>query len=149
MKIWVVGLIAGLSWFGVAASAGAVGSFDVSKESNQSGDYGIQLKCRDSSSEQGSRAMEAYLAELRVKKGLWSMVEGKTPGVMTYRLTTAGGDTSTLDLLNRPEYWVMEEKLRLTGGRVVSTVTEKEIVLSMMQRGRLQERIEAEVLKKG
>lgn len=98
---------------------------------------GIQLQCGTTPLEIGKRGMNAYLVEMRLAPNLWAGREDAPNGTLTYTLTTPPEDTNTLDFLNRPEYWVTEKLQKLPGRSPVQTVSPKEILLALLQHGRL------------
>ena len=64
-------------------------------------------------------------------------------GVLTLALTTPPEDTRTLDFFTRPEFSLATEPVRLPAAkgklRVVATVSRKEILLTLLQHGRVTE----------
>ncbi|WP_137895936.1 hypothetical protein [Ramlibacter sp. 2FC] len=84
--------------------------------------------------------MAAYLRGLGVDKNLVVRTE-PADGMLVYTLATPEADTDTLSLKDRKAYRIKDARLRLpaAGGRtrVVSTVSEKEILLALLQHGRL------------
>jgi len=62
-------------------------------------------------------------------------------GELTLALTTPLDDTSTLDFYMRPEFSISTERVRLPAAkgkiRVVNTVSRKEIMLALLQHGRM------------
>lgn len=87
--------------------------------------------------------MDAYLASLGIAPGLVVKKSDRSGGTLVYTLSTPQGDFDTLSLKDRPELKIRDEVVRLPGqhgrARKVQTVSRKEIVLALMQRGRLTE----------
>lgn len=84
--------------------------------------------------------MGVYLQEQRIATHLvrWTMTKHSA----TVTLATPETDTDTLTLTHRPAYWVMDELKELPGPkpgqtREVATVSEKEVLLALMQHGRV------------
>lgn len=84
-----------------------------------------------------------YLRELGISADQILLSIDAEAGVMTLALNTPLDDTRTLDFSIRPPFGIKPEKVRLPTGkrstRVVSTVSRKEIVLALLQHGRLTE----------
>ena len=84
--------------------------------------------------------MAAYLRELGVDEHL-VVKTAPDDGRLIYTLATPEADTDTLSLKDRKEYRIKDELVRLPakGGktRTVRTVSRKEILLALLQHGRL------------
>jgi hypothetical protein len=87
--------------------------------------------------------MDAYLSSLNIPPGLVVKTSDRSAGILVYSLDTPEGDFDTLDLKDRPGLDIRDETVQLPGPRGetrnVRTVSRKEIVLALMQRGRLTE----------
>lgn len=85
--------------------------------------------------------MGLLLEELHIRRSHVALVDEASAGRLLYTLTTNPDDTDTLSFARRPEFWVGDEpvKMPVRGGRTeeVSTVSLKEILLSLLQHGRL------------
>lgn len=89
------------------------------------------------------RDMARYLRELDIDRDQVIMTE-QADGTLIYTLATAENDTDTLSFYQREQYRIKDDTLRLPvkGGksnksRIVSTVSKKEILLALLQHGRL------------
>ncbi|WP_200383337.1 hypothetical protein [Rhodocyclus tenuis] len=103
---------------------------------------GIRFQCAPSLLAQAAQEMDAFLAELAIPADLLSKSSSASGTQLSYRLRTPEHDTSTLDLVDRPEYALAREAISLPavrGMRVVHTVSRKEILLTLLQHGRLTE----------
>ena len=101
---------------------------------------GVMFSCAPEQIARLKRDMAAYLRELGVDKRLVVKTE-PADGTLVYVLATPEADTDTLGLKDRKEYRIKDELVRLParGGRarVVRTVSRKEILLALLQHGRL------------
>lgn len=103
---------------------------------------GLRFSCSPPQLAQVEADMAAYLAELGIAPQ--AVVKHGTPAreQLTYTLNTPAEETSTLDLASRPEYGIAAEELELPvakGTRRVRTVARAEILLALLQHGRLTE----------
>jgi len=110
------------------------------------GDEGVRFSCQRGDLPQIKLAMSAYLRSLEITDELVVLTERPAEGVLVYTLATPADDTSTLDFGDRPAMNLSPERLVLVPGSVgdspsptVSTVSRKEILLALMQHGRLTE----------
>lgn len=87
--------------------------------------------------------LPAYLASLDIPAGQVVLTADRGAGTITLALATPPEDTGTLDFHRRPEYALTAERVLLPTGRgpprAVATVSRKEIVLALLQRGRIGE----------
>lgn len=87
--------------------------------------------------------VHAYLYVLKIPTAQVVQTVDAESGVLTLTLTTAVEDTRTLDFFTRPEYTLATEPVRLpaAGGkfRIIDTVSRKEIMLALLQHGRVTE----------
>ena len=85
----------------------------------------------------------AYLRALKIPDGQFVQTVDLRSGVLALVLTTPPQDTRTLDFFARPEFALGTERVRLPTAagkpRVVATVSRKEIVLALLQHGRVTE----------
>lgn len=104
---------------------------------------GIVFDCPAGRQPQIEREMLGFLAELRIGPALYSVDRQADSGRLRFTLNTPPDDTSTLDFKERPEFEIPEQIVRMPSGpgkdREVATVSPKEIVLALMQHGRLTE----------
>lgn len=105
--------------------------------------WGLQFDCPHTQHAALAAAMGSYLTELGIAPALYGVRRSTQGGVLGYFLTTPPGDTTTLDFHQRPEYAIPPPGNRMVTAagqpRNVPTVSDKEIVLALMQRGRLTE----------
>ena len=102
---------------------------------------GIQFDCGVTHRAVLQVGMSRYLDDLGIPAALYQVDVNETTGALTWSLTTPPDDHNTLDLHRRPGFDVGEEWVTLPRlGRAaerVRTVSRKEIVLALMQHGRL------------
>lgn len=105
--------------------------------------YGLQFTCPATQHQALAADIGSYLAELEISPALYSVHQSDGEHALRYFLNTQAGDTSTLDLHGRPKFAIPMHINRVPTAsgefRNILTVTEKEIVLALMQRGRLTE----------
>ena len=84
--------------------------------------------------------LTTYLRALRIEAGQVRQTVDPASGHLSLALTTPLDDTRTLDFATRPEFALRPERVYLPGGegqtREVSTVSRKEIMLTLLQHGR-------------
>lgn len=104
---------------------------------------GLGFTCDPVQIDSVETAMETYLQALHIAPALVVRQIERDQGRLTYTLATPPGDTDTLGLHRRPEFRIGRETVSLPtrGGksRQVVTVSKKEILLALMQHGRLTE----------
>lgn len=103
---------------------------------------GLRFDCPPEQIETIETAMEAYLQSLDITPPLIVKEIERERGRLTYTLATPPGDTDTLSLHQRPGFRISRETVSLTRrgkSRQVVTVSKKEILLALMQHGRLTE----------
>lgn len=102
---------------------------------------GIYFACPPGRMDKIEPGMDAYLLSLGITPDLVVKTSDKPKGVLLYTLNTPANDHNTLNLKDRPELQIRDEIVLLPapggGNREVSTVSRKEIVLAMLQHGRL------------
>jgi hypothetical protein len=110
---------------------------------NDRGEDGVKFSCGPERLAEIERQMRAYFDLLGIAPALFAQSRGRDGDALVFHLTTPASDVSTLDLRFRPELDIRDELISLpaAGGklRTVLTVSEKEIVLALMQHGRLSE----------
>ncbi|WP_415062151.1 hypothetical protein [Bdellovibrio sp.] len=103
---------------------------------------GIQFSCRPEQLPTIESELAAYFGSLGITPDLYTLKKS-TAGTLVYTLNTPPTDTNTLDFSRRPEMNIKDEVIELPmknkKTRKVSTVSRKEIVLALMQHGRLSE----------
>lgn len=85
--------------------------------------------------------MAMLLEELHIRRSHVALLDEASSGRLLYTLTTPENDFDTLSFTRRPEFWVGDSAVEMPvrGGRTkaMSTVSQKEILLSLLQHGRL------------
>jgi hypothetical protein len=106
-------------------------------------DEGIRFSCQPGQIENIESGMDSYLTELGIGADLLVKKIVPASGVAVYTLNTPRADTSTLDLKSRAELHIEDETVLLPAKRgkfkPVQTVSKKEIMLALLQHGRLTE----------
>lgn len=104
---------------------------------------GIRFDCPAERLPRIAADMARYLAELEIPPELYVVARDAAAGKLRFTLATPPDDTNTLDFNDRPEFaiplhidWMPTATDEL---RNVLTVTDKEIVLALMQHGRVTE----------
>ncbi|MEN6584437.1 MAG: hypothetical protein ABFE02_00105 [Sulfuricella sp.] len=104
---------------------------------------GIRFSCRPGQLVKIESGMTRYLSSLGVADGLVVKKMDRKNGIMFYTLNTPEEDTDTLNLQERPEMQIKDEFVTLPKGhgrtKKIRTVSKKEILLALMQRGRTTE----------
>lgn len=102
---------------------------------------GIRFACDQNSIDKIETGMDQYLSSLGITPVLFFKRVDKVKGILRYTLSTPLTDTNTLNFKDRPELGIQDEVVTLPTQRgeigSISTVSKKEIVLAMMQHGRL------------
>lgn len=102
---------------------------------------GIEFHCPAPRLPQVRRDMARFLGELEIPADLYAVFQDDSGQRLRYTLTTPLADSATLDFHGRPEFAIGPHVSRLPtaggGYRQVATVSPKEIVLALMQHGRL------------
>ena len=104
-------------------------------------DEGIRFSCKAGQLAKVEAAMDAYLASLEIAPDLLVKKMQLDKGRLLYTLNTPPNDTNTLDFSKRPEFKLAEELVNLPqqdgSNKIIYTVSKKEIVLALLQHGRL------------
>ena len=107
------------------------------------GDEGVRFTCQRRQLPEVKAAMAAYLKTLAIPEDLVVLSERPAQGVLVYTLATPAHDTSTLDLANREAMGISGGQVTLPSGSAsaaqIATVSQKEILLALLQHGRLTE----------
>lgn len=115
----------------------------VAEQNNASTDDGIRFSCKPGQLETIESNMETYLASLGITSDLVVKKADRTNGVVVYTLNTPKEDSNTLDLKDRPELQIQDDIVSLPTKqgkeKKVHTVSKKEILLALLQHGRLTE----------
>ncbi len=104
---------------------------------------GLRFTCTPGQLTQLESGMAAYLNQLDIAPAHVAVQVARANGTATYTLTTPADDVTTLDFSDRPEFRLHDAviELPLENGkkRQVRTASHKEIVLALLQHGRLTE----------
>lgn len=128
-----------LAWLGPCFSANAAPVNTSGGAAPWRQSSGILFVCAPDRLARLKAGMTQYLAALGIDPALYRV--RMRPTTLRYVLDTPSEDTSTLDFHRRPELGIAPHVVRLPAGngrlREVETVSAKEIVLALMQHGRL------------
>lgn len=106
-------------------------------------DEGIRFSCDPANLSHIKAGMKTYLAFLGIAPSLVVERMDRTSGVLVFTLNTSKDDFDTLRLSDRPEFSIRDSIVHLPakngGMRKVVTVSKKEILLALLQHGRLTE----------
>ncbi|MBY0576539.1 MAG: hypothetical protein K2P67_08110 [Gallionellaceae bacterium] len=108
-----------------------------------SADEGIRFFCDPGQLENIEAKVEAYMASLNVPPDLIVKKSERANGVVVYTLNTPKDDFNTLDFRYRAEFQIKDDVVSLPVKRgkkkKLTTVSKKEILLALLQHGRLTE----------
>lgn len=101
----------------------------------------VEFNC-PSKAEILQRDLSAYFRLLKIPASQIAQLIDAQSGALTISLTTPIDDTRTLDFISRPEFSLSTEKVKLPTSikgkfRVLHTVSKKEIMLALLQHGRV------------
>lgn len=106
-------------------------------------DEGIRFSCKPEQLPTIALDMDAYLDSLGISPGLVIKKSPPQQGTLIYTLNTPENDFSTLNFSERPEFRIHDDILSLPTRqgkeKMVSVVSKKEILLALLQHGRLTE----------
>lgn len=115
----------------------------IAEQNSASTEEGIRFSCNSSRLEVIESNMETYLAELGITPDSVVKKSDRAKGVVIYTLNTPKEDTNTLDLKDRPKLQIQDDIVSLPTKygktRKVHTVSKKEILLALLQHGRMTE----------
>lgn len=104
-------------------------------------DEGIRFVCAPARLEQIGAAMPKYFAALGIAPALVVTRSDQAHGALIYTLNTPKGEFETLSFRDRPEFAIRDhvDRLPAKGGKTtkIVTVSRKEILLAMLQHGRV------------
>jgi len=104
---------------------------------------GISFSCDSSSLQRIRTGMNAYLEHLGISRSLVVTRLDAPSGQLTFTLNTAADDTDTLRLKEQARFAIRDRIVQLPGSngrlRKVRTVSQKEILLALLQHGRSTE----------
>ncbi|MFA6972846.1 MAG: hypothetical protein WC208_15800 [Gallionella sp.] len=108
-----------------------------------SADSGIRFSCEPGRLDSLESGMDAYLFSLGIPADLVVKKTERTQGVLRYSLNTPEADFNTLDFNDRPELHIRDDVVTLPDrhgrSKNIRTVSKKEILLALLQHGRLTE----------
>lgn len=106
-------------------------------------DEGIRFACKPARLRAIESGMDSYLSSLQIGPDLFTKKVDRTRGKLVYTLSTPADDFSTLDLAARAELKIRDDTVSLPAKdgkeRRIAAVSRKEIVLALLQHGRLTE----------
>ena len=115
----------------------------IAEHNNASTDEGIRFSCKPGQVENIESGMETYLTSLGVTPDLVVKKVDRTHGVLVYTLNTPIEDSNTLNLKDRAELQIVDDIVTLPTkhgkSKKIQTVSKKEILLALLQHGRLTE----------
>lgn len=130
-----------VKWLLTLSIAGAMGNTACAEPVGR--DEGIRFTCSPQQLPRMVAQMDDYLQVYGIRYDQVVRRVDPAGGTAVYTLATPDGDFNTLDLKERPEYGIRAEVVRLPGqsgeDRQVETVSKKEILLALLQHGRLTE----------
>lgn len=104
---------------------------------------GLRFTCAPRQLERMAVDMPGYLRTLGITSRFVATRRDEAAGTLTYTLTTPNDDVTTLDFFDRPEFRLADAAVRLPlkngKTRTVRTASAKEIMLALLQHGRLTE----------
>ncbi len=111
--------------------------------SQSAADEGIRFSCRPEQVQAIESGMDAYLLALGISPNLFIKEVDPQQGTLLYTLNTPENDDSTLDLADRAELKIHDDMASLPTKygkeKKIPVVSKKEIVLALLQHGRLTE----------
>lgn len=112
-------------------------------ETARDGDSGIRFACPGKKLDGIEAAMDGYLREAGIGPALVVKKRNRRASTLLYTLNSPPGDEDTLTLAQRPELAIHDQLVSLPahGGTMteILTVSQKEILLALLQHGRLSE----------
>lgn len=106
-------------------------------------DSGIRFSCSPSRLAVIESGMDAYLSTLQIARVLVVKKSDITQGSLLYTLNTPADDVNTLGFKDRPELQIRDDVVTLPilhkKSKRIHTVSKKEILLALLQHGRLTE----------
>lgn len=116
---------------------------DTTEQNSLANDQGIRFSCRPEQLKKIEADFDAYLNALNIDATLVIKKTDQANGVVLYTLNTPAEDSNTLDLHSRAALQIKDEIVFLPSrsgkNRKVSVVSKKEILLALLQHGRLTE----------
>jgi hypothetical protein len=104
-------------------------------------DSGIRFSCKPARLAAIESGMGAYFSRLGIPAGLIVKKSDRENGVLLYTLDTPADDVNTLDFKDRPALHIHDDVVMLPARRghykKIHTVSRKEILLALLQHGRL------------
>ncbi|PRC92322.1 hypothetical protein [Solimicrobium silvestre] len=110
---------------------------------NNHGEDGVKFSCSIAQLNEIDQQMSVYFIQLGINATLIQRQLNPQAASLLFTLATPPNDFSTLNFRSRPEMQIRDQLISLpsAGGSMITvlTVSEKEIVLALMQHGRLTE----------
>ena len=132
-----------ISWNVSATDNGHVPlrSHDTAHGVSGHGDEGVRFACPRHQLSAIKAGMAEYMKSLAIPETLVVVTERPAEGVLVYTLATPPQETSTLDFSAKPSMNISTDNVTLSVGpdstSQVQTVSQKEILLALLQHGRL------------
>jgi hypothetical protein len=118
-------------------------SNEIAQQDSLSVDEGIRFTCRPEQFKNIDADFDTYLESLKIDASLLVKKIDPANGIVLYTLNTPYDDNNTLDLQSRAALKIKDDIVFLPDqfgkGRLVSVVSKKEILLALLQHGRLTE----------
>jgi Protein-glutamine gamma-glutamyltransferase len=144
IRVMLLLLAFGGHWNAIAADSAPAGFATVMPTAiSESSDEGIRFSCEPTRLKQVRTEMPKYLTSLGIAPDQVVTKADRAGGTLVFTLNTPKDDVDTLGLKNRPEFAIRDAAVRLPAKngktRRVVTVSKKEILLALLQHGRLTE----------
>jgi hypothetical protein len=145
LALWATAFLVTMSpgWRVSAADSGQAGAppREAARGVFAHGDEGVRFACQRQQLPGIRVGMAAYLKSLAIPDTLVVVSERPADGALVYTLATSASDTSTVDLSSRPLMNISTDEVILpvepASTLQVSTVSRQEILLALLQHGRL------------
>lgn len=106
-------------------------------------DSGLRFSCKPSQIKHLESAMDSYLTSLEISSDLAVKSSNLVTGTLVYTLNTPLNDVSTLSFKDNPALRIKDETVTIPAKngkwKRIQTVSKKEIMLALLQHGRLTE----------
>lgn len=115
----------------------------ITEKNNALTGEGIRFSCNPSQLKNIESSMETYFSSLGITTDLVVKKVDRTNGAIVYTLNTPKEDSNTLNLKDRAELQIQDDIVSLPtkhgGEKNIQTVSKKEILLALLQNGRITE----------
>lgn len=140
----MLGILFGFLAFPLFAVASPLQHPDlITQETAASPESGIRFSCEPGRLDNIESGMDAYLSSLGITADLVVKKAQRMQGVLLYTLNTPEADFNTLDFKDRTSLHIQDDVVPLPDrhgrSKTINTVSKKEIMLSLLQHGRLTE----------